>query len=201
MAHKKRQILAASLVAALALAVAVNWYYTKGAPEPDDAGSVTDRQVQGNLGDSLLVAGTAENSTDTQPEDTAAAAQTAAKAKQYFSDAKLRQSQYRDEVKDEIEALMESDKMDDAGKQKLLSMLSDFDTRQKQQTDCESLIKAKLGGECVVVISDDTAQVVVEPGTVNENTSLQIAEIVAKAAKITADNLTIIEAKESNAQR
>ena len=53
----------------------------------------------------------------------------------------------------------------------------------------------------MVVISDDTAQVVVEPGTVNENTSLQIAEIVAKAAKITADNLTIIEAKESNAQR
>ena len=191
MAHKKRQILAASLTVALAMAVAVNWYYTKAKPDAAAPDGESQLEVQGNLGDSLLVAGTTEET----PEEGGDAAETAAKAKQYFSDAKLRQSQYRDEVKDEIEALMESDKMDDAGKQKLLAMLSDFDTRQKRQTDCEALIKAKLGGECVVVLSEDTAQVVVEPGAVNENTSLQIAEIVAKAAKITADNLTIIEAK------
>lgn len=193
MAHKKRQILAASLVVALALAVAVNWYYTRAKPDettPD--GESSNIEVQGNLGDSLLVAGTAENSTDTQSETDAV--QTAAKAKQYFSDAKLRQSQYRDTVKDEIETLMDSEKLDDAGRQKLLSLLSDFDTRQKRQTDCEALIKAKLGGECVVVISEETAQVVVEPGVVNENTSLQIAEIMAQTAKIPAENLSIIEA-------
>ena len=97
-------------------------------------------------------------------------------------------------MKDEIETLMDSEKLDDAGRQKLLSLLSDFDTRQKRQTDCEALIKAKLGGECVVVISEDTAQVVVEPGVVNENTSLQIAEIMAQTAKIPAENLSIIEA-------
>lgn len=191
MAHKKRQILAASLTVALAMAVAVNWYYTKAKPNAGTPDGESQLEVQGNLGDSLLVAGTTEET----PEADGDAAQTAAKARQYFSDAKLKQSQYRDEVKDEMEALMESDKMDDAGKEKLLSMLSDFDTKQKTQTDCETLIKAKLGGECVVVISDDTAQVVVEPGSVNENTSLQIAEIVAKNAGITADNLTIIEAK------
>ncbi len=191
MAHKKRQILAASLTVALAMAVAVNWYYTKAKPDAGTPDGESQLEVQGNLGDSLLVAGTTEET----PEADGDAAQTAAKARQYFSDAKLKQSQYRDEVKDEMEALMESDKMDDAGKEKLLSMLSDFDTKQKTQTDCETLIKAKLGGECVVVISDDTAQVVVEPGSVNENTSLQIAEIVAKNAGITADNLTIIEAK------
>ena len=193
MAHKKRQILAASLVVALVMAVAVNWYYTRAEPDagtPD--GETGELEVQGDLGDSLLVAGTTENADDAS----APAAQTAA-ARAYFSDAKLRQSQYRDEVKDEIASLMEHDNLDDAARQKLLSLLSDFDTRQKQQTDCEALIKAKLGGECVVLISGDTAQVVVEPGSVNENTSLQIAEILAKNAKITADNLTIIEAGET----
>ncbi len=45
-------------------------------------------------------------------------------------------------------------------------------------------------------LGDETAQVVVEPGTVNETSSLQIAEILAKHAQITSDNLTIIEAKE-----
>ena len=98
-------------------------------------------------------------------------------------------------MKDEIETLMESETLDDAGRQKLLSLLSDFDTRQKRQTDCEARIKAKRGGECVVVISEYTAQSVVEPGAVNESTSLQIAEIMAQNAKITAENLTIIEAK------
>ena len=57
MANKKRQILAASLVAALALAVAVNWYYTRSAPE---AGGTGQAEVQGRLGDSLLVAGTVQ---------------------------------------------------------------------------------------------------------------------------------------------
>ena len=187
MVHKKRQILAASLVVALALAVAVNWYYTRTEPETQGADQA---EVQGRLGDSLLVAGTA------QQDETGGTVQTAARAKQYFSDAKLQQAQARDEIRDEIEALMESDALDESGKDKLVRLLTTLDSRQKRQTDCETLIKAKLGGECVVVLGDETAQVVVEPGTVNKTTSLQIAEILAQHAQITSDNLTIIEAKE-----
>lgn len=186
MVHKKRQILAASLVVALALAVAVNWYYTRSAPETDGA---TQAEVQDKLGDSQLVAGTA------QQEETSETAQTAARAKQYFSDAKLQQAQYRDSIRDEIESLMESDALDENGKDKLMRLLSSLDFRQQRQTDCETLIAAKLGGECVVVLGDETAKVVVEPGTVNETSSLQIAEIMAQHAGITSDNLTIIEAK------
>ena len=187
MVHKKRQILAASLVVALALAVAVNWYYTRSAPGTEDTGQA---EVQGNLGDSLLVAGTA------QQDETSETAQTAARAKQYFSDAKLQQAQARDEIRDEIESLMESGALDESGQEKLVRLLTALDSRQQRQTDCETLIKAKLGGECVVVLGDETAQVIVEPGTVNGTTSLQIAEILAKHAQITSDNLTIIEAKE-----
>ncbi len=187
MVHKKRQILAASLVVALALAVAVNWYYNRSAPETQPEGQ---SDVQGNLGDSLLVAGTAEQTEDSTGET----AQTAAAVKRYFSDAKLRQTQYRDEIREEIESLMESDALDEAGKTKLVRLLSALDSRQKQQTDCETLLKAKLGGECVVVLGEETAQVVVEPGVVNESTSLQIAEIMAQLAQISSDHLTIIEA-------
>ena len=91
---------------------------------------------------------------------------------------------------------MDSGALDESGQEKLVRLLTALDSRQQRQTDCETLIKAKLGGECVVVLGDETAQVVVEPGTVNETTSLQIAEILAKHAQITSDNLTIIEAKE-----
>ena len=188
MANKKRQIRAASLVAALALAVAVNWYYTRSAPK---AGGTGQAEVQGRLGDSLLVAGTV------QQDETGEAVQTAGRAKQYFSDAKLQQAQARDSVRDEIRALVESEALDESGKEKLMKLLTALDSRQKRQNDCETLLKAKLGGECVVVLGDETAEVVVEPGTVNETTSLQIAEILAKHAQVTSDNLTIIEAKET----
>ena len=190
MVHKKRQILAASLVVALALAVAVNWYYTKSGPQ--SAPESGQAQAEGKLGDSLLVAGTTASDGESETED---AQQTAARAKQFFSDAKLRQAQYRDEVKDEIETLMESDRLGDGDKQKLLTLLSTFDAREKAQTDCETLIAAKLGGTCVVVLNGETAEVVVENGTVNETTALQIAEILAQNAQVTVDNLTIIEAK------
>ena len=118
-------------------------------------------------------------------------------SKQYFSDAKLQQAQARDSVRDEIRALVESEALDESGKEKLMKLLTALDSRQKRQNDCETLLKAKLGGECVVVLGDETAEVVVEPGTVNETTSLQIAEILAKHAQVTSDNLTIIEAKET----
>jgi stage III sporulation protein AH len=141
------------------------------------------------------VAGTA------QQDETGETVQTAARAKQYFSDAKLQQAQYRDSIRDEIASLMENDALDEAGKEKLMKLLTALDSRQKRQTDCETLLKAKLGGDCVVVLGDETAQVVVEPGTVNETSSLQIAEILAKHAQITSDNLTIIEAKEETTQK
>ncbi len=190
MVHKKRQILAASLVVALALAVAVNWYYTRSSPET--APESENTQVQGNLGDSLLVAGTTEPGGESETEE---AQQTAGKMKQYFSDAKLRQAQVRDEVKDEIETLLESEKLGDGDKKKLMTLLTDFDAQQKAQADCETLIQAKLGGACVVVLTGETAEVVVENGAVSETTALQIAEILAQNAQVTSDNLTIIEAK------
>ena len=52
---KKRQFLAATLVVALAAAVTVNWYYSKYDPKVSEPSS-TEESVQGNLGDSLLVA-------------------------------------------------------------------------------------------------------------------------------------------------
>lgn len=189
MVHKKRQILAASLVVALALAVGVNWYYNRSGPETNGE---EQSEVQGNLGDSLLVAGTVQQTEEADDETT----QAAAAVKRFFSDAKLRQTQYRDEMREQIESLTEGDTLDEDGKTRLVRLLSELDSRQKTQTDCETLIRAKLGGDCVVVIGDETAQVIVEPGSVNETTSLQIAEILAQHAQISSDHLAIIEANE-----
>lgn len=191
---KKRQILAATLVVALAAAVTVNWYYSKYDPNVSDpSSSLSQESVQGNLGDSLLVAGTAANSENTTEEGETEAV--FGNAKQYFADAKLKKTECHDEIEDEVEYILENGELDQSAKDKVNSILSKYAAVVKAETDAENLIKAKIGGECVVVINGDLAEVVIESGKMNENASLQIAEIIEKNTNIPAENLTIIEAK------
>ena len=179
---KKRQLLTASLVVALAAAVAVNWVYSKPKTVSDEE-TVISETVQGNLGDTLLVEGEVESTEE------------AKQVMEYFADARISKSESMDEIKKEIDSVLESDCLDEEGKKKLTSLLEKMEIVSTAQTDCENLIKAKLSCECMVIIKDDTAQVIIEPGKLNENTTLQITEIMEQNANISPENLTIIEAK------
>lgn len=189
---KKRQLLAASLVIALAAAVTVNWYYSKSDVKVSDESSISDESVQGHLGDSLLVAGTAVENAEETTEGESQPTQTVAK---FFADATLKKNEYIDSIKDEIEDLIESDNLDSESKGKVTSLLNKLNDAVKAETDCETLIKAKLGGDCVVIIKDNSAEVIVEKGKLDDNSLMQITEIIEKNANVTAENLTIIEAK------
>ena len=83
---KKRQILAMSLILALAAAVTVNWYYTKSTPLSDGAADAQSETRM--LGDTVLVAGTnvapTENADETAAPDANAAA---------FAELQLKQTQ------------------------------------------------------------------------------------------------------------
>ena len=63
----------------------------------------------------------------------------------------------------------------------------------KQENDIESLITDKISGECVVVINDSSAQIVVKKGALNEDTALQIMDIVTTNTKLDASNIKITE--------
>ena len=69
------------------------------------------------------------------------------------------------------------------------------ETTVKAETDAENLIKAKVTGECLVIINNDSCQVILEKNTLNDALILQISEIIEKNANISAENLTIIELK------
>lgn len=183
---RKKQILAATLVIALVAATGVNWYYSQYMAE----NSITDttaEQVSGNLGDSLLVAGTTALS-----EETTA---TAEDSEKYFSEAKLKRTQAEDEVIDNIEDILESTDVNSKEKAEITKLLADYSSRIKSQCDAENLIKAKTGSECLVVINDGKCQVILEKNTLNDTLILQITEIIEKNANISAENLTIIEIK------
>ena len=186
---KKRQLLAFSLILALAAAVAVNWYYSKAVPETTlpEAGT----EAVSMLGDTVLVAGTARDTqtqdADVESED-AAARQDAA-----FSELELQQTQNRDRLEEKLDAVLKTEALDEEGKGQVTELLRRLQRTQEAQTNCETLIRAKVGGRAIVLLEEDGAQVVVERGKLNDRTALQITEILEQNAHIPAENLTILE--------
>ena len=184
---KKKQILTATLVIALVAATGVNWYYSQYMTT-GSLNETTTQNVSGNLGDSLLVAGT----TAPQNENSESVS---SDSSDYFVEAKLKRTEAEDEAIDAIEDILENPNLDSQQKQKISALLSDYTSKLKVQSDTENLIKAKTGSDCLVVINEDKCQVILEKNTLNDTLILQITEIIEKNTNISAENLTIIEAK------
>lgn len=196
MVIKSKQILAATLVVALAAAVTVNWYFKNNSELVADDETTKYEQVSGNLGDSLYVAGTAVSKDGTTTSEDSS--QTSAKEqenKEYFSEAKLKRTNAHDQIIDNIEDILENEELKDEDKSKITSLLSDYQRDIKCETDTENLIKAKTGSECLVTINNGKCQVVLQKNTLNDRLILQITEIIEKNTNISAENLTIIELK------
>ncbi len=186
---KKRQILTATLIIALGAAVAVNWYYTNPEKQNNTSTTTVTESVSGNLGDSMLVAGTVPNE-HTSTEET-----TDYSSAEYFAQAKLSRENSNDKITDQIDEILENEVLSEADKNKIEKLVEEYQNTVKSQTDAENLIKAKTGSECLVVINDGACQVIMEKNSLNEAVILQITEIIEKNTNISAENLTIIESK------
>lgn len=186
---KKRQLLTATLVIALGAAVAVNWYYSNPEKQNNTNTTSIEESVTGNLGDSMLVAGTVPNEhsqTEDNSDDSAA---------EYFAEAKISRENSNDKITDEIDDILENKQLNEADKNKIQKLIEEYQNIIKTQTDAENLIKAKTDSECLVIINDGICQVIVEKNSLNETVILQIIEIITKNTNISAENLTIIESK------
>lgn len=186
MLMKKKQLLMATLVIALGAAVAVNWYYTKN--PLDTTTETTDySEVSGNLGDSLSVDGTAVEGEDEAVQSVMADAN-------FFTKERLKRDEVYDEIIDGIEELAEKESLTAEQSDKITQLLDKYARNMKIQSDAESLISAKTGSDCIVVINEEACQVIMEKNTLNDTVILQITEIIEKNTNISAKKLTIIEA-------
>ena len=187
---KKKQLLTATLMIALTAAVAVNWYYTNNVPKV----GAEDVSQESHVGDSLLVAGTVISNEETDFGDEISSVSTNS-SDTYFSQAKLKRSQSHDEIIDEIKDFIDDDSLAQNEKNEVSVMLEEFKNNIKKESDIENLINAKASGQVLVIINDGTGSVVVEKGILNDTLIMQITDIFEKNTGISAENLTIIEAK------
>lgn len=170
---KRRQLILATLVVALGAAVFVNWYYT-GNGGVEKAAETTDSEYVQNLGEAKYV--NADGTSD-----------------DYFGTVKLTRQKSRDEALDKLNTSLKSAATGTQEAQDITASIDKLTLQIKQENDIESLISAKISGECVVVINDTSAQVVVQKGALDEDGALQIMDIVTANTDLKASAIKISE--------
>ena len=65
----------------------------------------------------------------------------------------------------------------------------------KLESDVEALISAKLASECVAVINEKSAQVVVSKEALSEDAALQIIDVITTNTDLTADKIKITQSE------
>ena len=172
---KRRQLILAILVVALGGAVFVNWYYT-GNNSLKTTEETTQPQYVQNLGEAKYV--NAEGSTA-----------------DYFSTVKLNRKKSKDEALEKLNKSLNEAQPGSEEAKAITESINLITTRVKTESDIETLISAKVSGECVVVLNDDSAQVIVKKGCLNSETALQIMDIVTTNTKLSAEKVKISESQ------
>ena len=177
MVLKKKHLLTATLAMALGAAVFVNWYYSKPAAKPTaDTVQTTRAQETENLGDAQYVSAT-----------------TAKAGEETLAGFKLKRDTAHDEAVETLNSVIKDSKSVSEAVKDSTAALSRLSSDIKTEADLENLITAKISKDCVVIIDSGVCQVIVPKGTLNDNVSLQIKELVVNQAKISSKNVTIIE--------
>lgn len=173
---KRRQLILATLVVALGAAVFVNWYYTGNGSSIKTPEETTDSEFVQNLGEAKYV--NAEG-----------------KTADYFSDVKLNRQKSRDEAIDKLKESLKTVKSGSPEAKEITASLDNLSSQIKLESDIEALISAKLSSECVTVLGEKSAQVVVAKDALNDDAALQIIDIITNNTELTASQIKITESE------
>lgn len=172
---KRKQLILGTLVVALGAAVFVNWYYTNNGKEKLVKNTDESEYVQ-NLGEAQYVNAEVEKG-------------------DYFAEVRLNRDKARDETLDSLNKSLKSAAAGSEEAKTISATIEELSKQIKLESDLETLISAKISGECAAVINDKSVQIIVEKGKLNETTALQINDIVTANTKIDGANIKISESK------
>ncbi len=178
----KKQALILTLVAALGIAVYLNYYFS------DRGLSVgqNDTGSGGNLGEAIFV----NDSEDPETEDPSSV-EVAGKVS-YFDQARKNREEAREEAVDLIKDIAADLQADSSAAQKVIDQSAALVKAIERESNIESLVKAKGFEDCVVYIADENCTVVVKTEALTPAQTLPISEIVASQAGVPAENINIL---------
>ena len=92
-----------------------------------------------------------------------------ARAANYFASAKLRRSSAHDEASETLNKVIKDSSSDASAVKEATEALKALSNAIKLEGDIEALIKAKTGGDCVVIINNNSAEVIVAKGALKRH--------------------------------
>lgn len=177
----KKQIVLASLILILGVAVYINWNVANNDASLATSGSVdsetstSDTDAEKNYGDAQLVGNSVDDTDD------------------FFAKARLEKETSRDEAVATLAKMFgdssaSSEQVKDAT-EKAVATAQMIENESKMET----LIKSKGFEDCVVYLSDQSAKVVVKSDGLDEAGAAQIMDIVVGESDIPSENVSIVE--------
>ena len=110
----------------------------------------------------------------------------------YFSATALSRTQARDEAIDVLKLVTEDEEASAEAKAEAAAKISKIALDIQNETNIETLVKAKGFEECVAIIADDAASVIVKAESLQANEAAQILAIVYETTGINPENISII---------
>ncbi len=214
----KRQLLLASLILVLGAAVYLNWQFSGVKNDLAATEVVNDSQTNKQLGQAQFVNQNSvneanDNSSNTSSDkskdttsssdkdteqsnssansDTSGNSDNSKTAEDYFAEAKLNRQKAQDDAVDMVKDILEDATASEAAKTEAIAQASKIANIIQQQSNVESLIKAKGFSDCLVFIQNSECSVVVSGQELNDTLAITIKDIVNGQTGILADKIKI----------
>ncbi len=117
-----------------------------------------------------------------------------------LSAAKLNREQVRAKSKEELQALIDSTDISEEQKEKAVTAMTTLTLNAEKESAAELLLEASGYTDCVVSITDDTADVVINASGLTEAERAQIEDIVKRKTGVEGQNIVITPAAAAAAE-
>lgn len=114
-------------------------------------------------------------------------------AEKYFAQARLDRQKAQDEITELAKDVLELSTSTDEAKTKAVANVAEIANIIEQQSNIESLIKAKGFTECMAFIQNGECSIVINKGALTEASAIAIKDIVKGQSGIAFDKIKIVE--------
>lgn len=180
----KRQIVLATLVLGLGIAIYLNWEFSNSQNQNKLVQSVDSIK---NYGEAEFV------KRDTREEENISALST--KSTEYFAQARLNRQKSRDEAIEALKKVLDDTDSDQQKKDKLINDAAMLAKAIESEGKIENIIKAKGFSEAMVYIQGEKVTVIVKTKGLKESQAAQIKDIVITEIAVDPENISLVEVK------
>lgn len=191
---KKNQL----IITSLAIMIAVAGYLNFSGKDVSMVSEKKEAMEQQN-GEVADVSAPLEDSLDDKAEvdesEIGEAVLTSANVKSYVANAKLNREQSHAKAKENLESVINNEKINESQKQEAIDQLARLSDRLEKQTSAEEMLGAKGFLNSVVTMNDDSVDVMVASQDLSEVSKAQIEDIVSRTCGYDLDQIIITKMK------